>query len=422
MSSATPSSGAVDLPKPNRGDDDPWQSSVSVPSEVMHNVQRHTRELRTTDESPTAPQVALLFRRGSAPPEQIVVLWDPGRNWTGFSMHALAALGSGELTEVRLRREGMAEPLLIIEHTLFRPEPGSVGVMLLRAAPDEPVAMRLALSLLAQASRAIILAGSALDSELARHVRAQLPDNEWDGPPLLLVSPTDKPSRAQRLRRLSWPAGLRIHVLELFRSNAAGWSGQLIEQVTALGTGTPSADPQEIPLNRSKTPRSPMAAQRPAGPTSSPAPRSAGSRHHGSHGQALLPGGMAVATTERPATRTGTPADAVSAMALSLASAAPGVCGCALVDGRDGTVLARQGQADLLQDSAAAACRLWSAYRDTMSDPALEELSWNAGGHLNLVLPLKSQPELLLIAVVDREFGDPAQSRWHLAIARNHLD
>jgi len=236
------------------------------------------------------------------------------------------------------------------------------------------------------------------------------------------VSPTDKPSRAQRLRRLSWPAGLRIHVLELFRSNAAGWSGQLIEQVTALGTGTPSADPQEIPLNRSKTPRSPMAAQRPAGPTSSPAPRSAGSRHHGSHGQALLPGGMAVATTERPATRTGTPADAVSAMALSLASAAPGVCGCALVDGRDGTVLARQGQADLLQDSAAAACRLWSAYRDTMSDPALEELSWNAGGHLNLVLPLKSQPELLLIAVVDREFGDPAQSRWHLAIARNHLD
>ena len=399
--------------------DDPWQSSVSVPSEVLHNVQRHIRELRTTDETPTAPRVELLFRRGSVPPEQIVVVWDPGRNWPGFSMHALAALGSGELTEVRLRREGMAEPLLILEHTLFRPEPGSVGVMLVRAAPDQPVAMRLALSLLAQASRAMILAGSALDSELARHVRAQLPDHQWTGPPLLLISPTDKPSRAQRLRRMNWPAGLRTHVLELFRSNAAGWSSQLIEQVTALGTGTPSADPQETPLNRSKTQRAPVAAQRPAGSASGHAPRSPSSRHHTGQASASSSGGASAGTFDK--TSASAPTDAVSATALSLAAAAPGVCACALIDSQDGAVLAQQGSTDLVRNASAVASRLWLAHDDAGTSEPLNELSWTTAAHLNLVLPLNRHPGLLLICVVDRKFGDPAQSRWHLAIARNHF-
>jgi hypothetical protein len=374
--------------------EDPWHSSASVHSEVMHDIQRHTRELRTTDEKPTAPRLELLFRHGNVPPEQFVVVWDPARNWPGFAIHALAALGTGELTEVRMRQEGQAEPLLILEYTLFKPEPGSVGVMQLHAAPDDPVAVRLALSLLSQASRAIVLAGSALDAEWVHHVRTQLPDHQWSGPPLLLVSPSDKPSRAQRLKRLSWPAGLHIDVIELHKSNAAGWSSQLIEQGIAMDTDARSEDRQEIPLNRSKKQAhlsASVAPQNPAVPTPSHLPRSA------------------------------VPADAVSASALALVAAAPGVCACALIDSRDGTVWAQHGQTDLVQSSAAAASCLWSAYGNTASDSTLNELSWNAGSHLNLVLPVSAHPGLLLMAVVDREFGDPAQSRWHLAVARNHF-
>jgi hypothetical protein len=100
-----------------------------------------------------------------------------------------------------------------------------------------------------------------------------------------------------------------------------------------------------------------------------------------------------------------------------------GVTACAVVAVEDARLLSVQtltdNQSTLLEAAARAGCALWRAHRALGAGQPLLELSWSGPSHHHLALPVPRQPGLLLLACVEREFGDLAAARWQIAVARN---
>lgn len=364
--------------------------------------QQHSRELRTTDATPSAPRLDVLFGRELPTPAQTLLVWDPAGSWPLFSMGTLVG-AAGDLHDVRLRREGQVEPLVSVHHTRIATAEGELGVMLVVAPPADPTSMRLALALLEQADRAVILAGSAFDADLQRRVRIQRTGAgaAWQGPPVILAAPADKPSRGQRLRRLDWPADLRTEVVDLPRHANPHWTRQFIEQIRCRPLGGRHGAPASTGRH---------AADRPThAPLTAPvaAPRST------------------INLTVGPATASAgvlEPAAARIDEALSLIEATPGVCGAAwLGRGAAGQRVLRGAMQGADNAAVGAVEALWDFAAPRTGTSALESLDWQTADHHHAVVPVGQPITGLLLAIADRRFGDVAQLRWQLVVARNAL-
>lgn len=237
---------------PKQTTQDAWAGPSGLPPDAADAVPFTTRELRTRAERPDAPPLEMLFPRDAAPPGQHIVVWDPQASWPAFSLRPLAQAAHGAIGEIVLVQEQRPDtPVARLRSTLVpTPSGQTLGVIQVEAAPGDDLALPVALSLLAQADRAVVLAGSGQDKELVRRIGERVRPDSWQGPPLLLVSPADKPSRADRLRRSHWPRGLRIHVLELFQSGAPDWSQQLVAMVCGQGEA-PAAPAAPVPVTAS---------------------------------------------------------------------------------------------------------------------------------------------------------------------------
>ena len=110
---------------------------------------------------------------------------------------------------------------------------------------------------------------------------------------------------------------------------------------------------------------------------------------------------------------------------LGVLAMGPGVVGAALTRIADAELLALEAttetaQAELAQ-AARHACAMWRA-QQALGDPAdaqPTELLWTAASRHHLALPLSNTPGLLLLACIDRDFGDLSAARWQAAVARN---
>lgn len=371
-----------------------WSGPNSIHPDDGHPLVASTRELRTRSASPAAPSIDSLFGREDSDgprPQQTVVVWDAGQFWPGFSLTHLGGAGSGggngapRLRRVLLRQEGAREALADFLITLLPggSEANRWGVIEVQTTPGDPLGTRVALGLLEQADRAVLLAGSPGDKDLLRRIADFSRSAPWSGPSLLLVSPADKPSRADRLRRSTWPRGLRAHVLEVFPGSETGWTAQLLSMV--LGDGVPADDSRAGVTNPAATSTS----------TAMPSP-------------AVSVAATASARAQGPR---GTEA------ALNLAARAPGVRACAIFDASDGRVTACIGALDEAGEAAGRAARMLQAH----GEPAVDELIWHSATRLHLLLTLPDHAPLRLLAVVDRSFGELTSLRWHLAVARNQL-
>lgn len=376
-----------------------WSGPNSIHPDDGHPLVASTRELRTRSASPAAPSIDSLFGREDRDgprPQQTVVVWDAGQSWPGFS---LAHLGSAHgpdaprLHRVLLRQEAAREALADFLITLLPGgnEANRWGVIEVQTAPGDPLGTRVALGLLEQADRAVLLAGGPGDKDLLRRIADFSRSAPWSGPSLLLVSPADKPSRADRLRRSSWPRGLRAHVLEVFAGSEPGWTAQLLSMV--LGDGAPADD-------GGPGPSAATSAAMANGPAASPPTVGAAARP----------------PTAPPAGRPGGLRGAEAA--LTLATRAPGMRACAIFDASEGRVTACVGALDEAGDAATRAARMLQAHGDAA---ALDELIWHSATRQYLVLALPGHAPLRLLAVADRAFGELATLRWHLAVARNQL-
>jgi hypothetical protein len=411
-----------------------WAGQSSLPAEPPTTVPVSTRELRTRAETPTAPPVQTLFSRDSVQPQQTVAVWDPSGSWPGFSIAQLALAAHGRISEISLMQEQGTEPVALLRSTVLpTPSGQALGVIEVDASFADNRGLSVALTLLEQADRAVILAGANGDKDLIRRINDFVRSDAWRGPSLLLVSPADKPSRADRLRRATWPRGMKMHVLELFSVNDPGWSQQLISLVTGFATGEPTVPgPVDSPAEATAPKVEPRAAVV-AAPKATPTPASA---------QAQIPTPTPTRTPVPPApVKATSPAVSPALAPLAVSSALPdvspqvmhrvlrvlsmgvGVTACAIVAVEDACLLSVQtlteDQLPLLEGAARAGCALWRAHRALGAGQPLLELGWSGTAHHHLVLPVPRQPGLLILACIEREFGDLTAARWQLAVARN---
>ena len=411
-----------------------WAGQSSLPADPPTTVPVSTRELRTRAETPTAPPVQTLFSRDSVQPQQTVAVWDPSGSWPGFSIAQLALAAHGRISEISLMQEQGTEPVALLRSTVLpTPSGQALGVIEVDASFADNRGLSVALTLLEQADRAVILAGANGDKDLIRRINDFVRSDAWRGPSLLLVSPADKPSRADRLRRATWPRGMKMHVLELFSVNDPGWSQQLISLVTGFASGEPTVPgPVDSPAETTAPKVEPRAAVV-AAPKTTPAPAPA---------QAQIPIPIPVPTPVPPApAKASSPAVSPALAPLAVSSALPdvsasvmhrvlrvlsmgvGVTACAIVAVEDARLLSVQTQTEdqlpLLEGAARAGCALWRAHRALGAGQPLLELGWSGPTHHHLALPVPRQPGLLILACVEREFGDLTAARWQIAVARN---
>ncbi|MDZ7854632.1 hypothetical protein [Sphaerotilus sp.] len=387
--------------------DDPrsaaWAGPSSLPADLATTVPVSTRELRTRAETPSAPPVQTLFSRDSVQPQQTVAVWDPAGSWPGFSIAQLALAAHGRISEISLMQEQGTEPVAMLRSTVLpTPSGQSLGVIEVEASFADNRSLSVALTLLEQVDRAVILAGANADKDLIRRINDFVRADAWRGPSLLLVSPADKPSRADRLRRATWPRGMKMHVLELFSVNDPGWSQQLISLVTGFASGEPTVPgPGPGPVDEPEAADLPVpvpvkAVPPPASPP--PAPVAA----------------VAPAPAEVP--------PAVMERVLGVLSMGVGVTACAVVSVENARLLGMKSWSHdplaLLEAAARTGSALWRAHRALGAGQPLLELSWSGPLHHHLVMPLPRQPGLLLLACVEREHGDLSAARWQLAVAR----
>lgn len=411
--------------------DDPrsaaWAGPSSLPADPPTTVPVSTRELRTRAETPSAPPVQTLFSRDSVQPQQTVAVWDPSGSWPGFSIAQLALAAHGRISEISLMQEQGTEPVAMLRSTVLPTPSGQpLGVVEVDASFADNRGLSVALTLLEQADRAVILAGANGDKDLIRRINDFVRADAWRGPSLLLVSPADKPSRADRLRRASWPRGMKMHVLELFSVNDPGWSQQLVSLVTGFASGEPTVPgamddgPADAEASRPE-PAPPVAVPAKAAPAPVPTPAPARSAaaapvvHPPAVSPALAPLVVTSALPDVSAT--------VMNRVLRVLSMGVGVTACAVVAIEDARVLSVQAQTEdqltLLEGAARAGCALWRAHRALGAGQPLLELSWGSPTHHHLALPVPRQPGLLILACVEREFGDLGAARWQIAVARN---
>ncbi len=339
-----------------------------------------TRELRTRSATPNAPRLDTLFARDNAPPAQVLVVWDPGHHWPQFSLTHLALPPTQPLQRVLLRQENASEVMA----EFFVAGSGAIGpsgwaCVQVVTQPGDPLGLRIGLSLMEQAPRAVLLAGGPADKDLVRRIGEFVRSSQWEGPPLIVVAPADKPSRAERLRKATWPRGLRAHVLELFPHPAPDWSADLLRLV--------------------------------CGEAPSPA--------DGRHTAAAVPVvGTSPQTTSAALQLLASLRQRQPLCALDLACEAPGALACALWDSHDGKLLDSRGEPERINELSGQGSRFWSA-RGEGQEP-VEALCWSTGKQHLLCMPLLHNPDRLLLLSIDREFGDLSQARWQLAVARQH--
>lgn len=410
--------------------DDPrsaaWAGPSSLPADPPTTVPVSTRELRTRAETPSAPPVQTLFSRDSVQPQQTVAVWDPSGSWPGFSIAQLALAAHGRISEISLMQEQGTEPVAMLRSTVLPTPSGQpLGVVEVDASFADNRGLSVALTLLEQADRAVILAGANGDKDLIRRINDFVRADAWRGPSLLLVSPADKPSRADRLRRATWPRGMKMHVLELFSVNDPGWSQQLISLVTGFASGEPTVPGamDDGPADAEAPRPEPAPPVVPAKAAPAPVPTPAPAR---SAAAAPVVPPPVVSPALAPLVVTSALPDVSATVmnrVLRVLSMGVGVTACAVVAIEDARVLSVQAQTEdqltLLEGAARAGCALWRAHRALGAGQPLLELSWGSPTHHHLALPVPRQPGLLILACVEREFGDLGAARWQIAVARN---
>lgn len=365
-------------------------------SAAQGGVKIQVREICSPLTAPSAPPLAHLFEReGGVRPAQCLVLWEPAHNWPHFSIAHLVTGETPVISELRLRREHAEQPLAVVQHTvLATPDGNDLGVVWVRAAASDPLAAHVAMTLLEQAERPVVLAGGTNDRQVERRLAEFLRTRKWAGQDLVAVSPTAKPSRSERLRRLSWPKSMRVHVLEAYASEDGDWSLQLVARLC-----------QNAELAAAARERAAEGTSRQ--PLLDVAPQDADS---------------VTDAAAMPATIATDLVDAASAQAaLNVAAATPGVLACSVTDYTRDQQIAVAGDADLVDTAAHDLVQLWrSQERLELSEPVSELLLSRPTQH-HIAFPIDRCPGLLLTAVVSREFGNLERARWQLGVALNQI-
>ncbi|RZS56576.1 hypothetical protein [Sphaerotilus mobilis] len=372
------------------------------PTGELPRVRLLKRELRTTEKAPDAPALARIFGKTAATALSWLVIWDASRSWPALAMVDLAEAGTGAITELSMRREGQLAPLLHAEHVELTLDGQALGVLLLRTLPHHTASLKLALSLMRQADRLVVMAGGSADHDWLRVLEHALPASGWQGPVWQVAVPVEASTRAARLRRHTWPAGVRVQAFDWPRAGRKHWNLDLLRRVLLepIGvtfpntpTGAPAGPDLESRVARPKPLRTAPHAE-----SSKVQPR-----------VDLPPLG---------------PPDRLHKSACEQLIAVPGVRACAVLRLADAALLAQQGDADWLAAGAAETGRVARGWRQSnaATETSPDTLSWTHAQRQHLLLRLPEDGrDLALLALSDPATTDTAELRWMATVARNAL-
>ncbi len=376
-------------------------AAVPATADRLTRVRLRKRELRTTDAAPDAPALAQIFGKTAATEHTWLVIWDAARSWPALAMVDLAEAGNGVLTELAMRREGQLAPLLHAEHVELTLDGRALSVLLLRTLPHHTPSMKLALSVMRQADRLVVMAGGTTDPEWQQVLEKSCAEAGWQGPTWQLAVPVEQPTRAARLRRHVWPAGLRVQAFDWPRTGRPAWNLDLLRRVLLepLGTAAP-----------------PPLSGAPAGPDLE------------SRVSRLKPHRLAtIADASQAAPRDELPPlglpDRLHRVACEQLIGVPGVRACAVLRLADAALLVQQGDADWLAAGAAETGRVARGWRqDGAAEAPPDTLSWTHAQRQHLLLRLPEDGrDLALLALSEPGATDPAELRWMATVARNAL-
>lgn len=371
-------------------EDSIWSSlhSVSPPANEAIAEAPRVRLLRTADPKPSAPRLQDFFPRETRPIDRVITFWDPSSLWPKAALADLPGDGGRKPGATRLAQADSDQTFALVHHTVIERDGGLLQALLhVQASPVDAASADVALMLLERGDHAIVLTGNATEyRELPRRLQDFCRQAAWRGPTLQFISPQDKPSRADRLRKVSWPRSLPVQVVEMLPDATPGWLGRLLDRLfgepRAPGVG---ASPAALDAPSAALERLPV-----------PPPFTAEAR-------AQLP--------QRPS------AEACRA-ALPVVALAPGVVAVAVLDVSDHTVPAREGEPAVLEPGLRIALQLWGAVQAT-AEPA--ELLWTGVRFHHLALPVPAHPGLLLVGVIDRDLADLQQVRWQCHVALHEI-
>lgn len=389
-------------------DETQWSSQLPLPvqsdlTEPATEANR-TRLLRTGDDKPTAPRLQDLFPQEARSIDRVVTFWDPGSTWPAGALSDLHGPGVAEPGATRLVHGETMRSFALIHHTAVTTSAGELcAVLHVEANPADVASADVALMLLERSDHAVILSGGNNDHrDLPRRLHDFCRQAAWRGPTLQFVAPQDKPSRADRLRKTSWPRSLRMQVLELTPAYDTGWLALLLERVAEGVALEGVVRPAQAPAVRVLVPSQGDQLQ-------------------------LVPPPPPRATAQRTLHRRPTtpipqrPSPGSCKQALAITGFSPGFAGSAVIDLYAEGALAVHGDPRQTQAGIDSALQMWASYADDTPGAPLSELVWTIGPIHHLVMPVQDQPGLLMLAMIDREFGDLARARWQLAVARNEF-
>ncbi|MGY0194754.1 hypothetical protein ACWA7J_06725 [Leptothrix sp. BB-4] len=359
------------------------------------------------------------------------MIWDPSRHWPALAMVDLAEAGSGVLTELAMRREGQLAPLLHVEHVELTLDGRALSVLLLRTLPHHAASLRLALSLMRQADRLVVMGGSDKDLDWQNQLARALGSEGWQGPVWQIATPLEHPTREARLRRHAWPGGVRAQPFGWPRAGRPGWNLDLLRRVMLEPIGLsvvpasphpPSPPDREPRVSRPKPQRLNRLVSIPSGAPASPLSSSEAAR------PAEAPAAQQTAPQKPALPPLGEP-DRLHHVACDQLIAVPGVRACAVLRLADASLLAQRGDADWLASGATQTRRVAQGWRPDGHDAASSQenepadvLSWTEDQRQHLLLRLPDDGRgLALLALGDAGTTDPAELRWMATVARNTL-
>lgn len=384
-------------------EDSIWSGLHSVlppVSDTPPDVPR-VRILRTPDQKPTAPKLQDLFPRETRPIDQVLTFWDPSGTWPPQALSDLCGSAVVSHGATRLAQAETDETFALIHHAALESDDGRLyAVLHVEANPLDSASADVALMLLERSDHAVVLTGgSAEHRELPRKLQEFCRQAAWRGPTLQFISPQDKPSRADRLRKISWPRSLRVQVVEMLPDTTPGWLSRMLDRLL---------DDVSFP-----------GLVRPHGTHGTAPVASAAAEAVDPLDQLPLPSPMA------PEALAGLPArpDASAARAAAtLAEQVPGALATAVLDACSQALLARAGNGTLIQKGVEGALRRWGALPTDGALPELAEpLTWQQTGLQFLATPVPRHPGLLLLGVFDRPACDLHLARWQFTVASHAL-
>ncbi|MEW6098582.1 MAG: hypothetical protein AB1666_05290 [Pseudomonadota bacterium] len=398
------------------------ESSATEVNDRGQMVDKHTRDLFVVGSPAQAIRQHLAeTRAGLKTASRQITLFDPGRMWAAGVVKALSDASGQPVERLHLRRQNTLATIALIERTALPrrlEEPLKIYHTDVREAGSEAQAIPIALMESSHLTVVIVapMSVAALD-DIATRLHAAALGQLWRCPHLLFMLSTPMAAHASRIRALPWPGRLHVAVsTEPMTSASNVWNAILHtwNEVKALPSwdemALAAADGERTYPIRVADLGGPSAAavapeeHRASDAAAAPAPQK---------GDAPL-GGLDGGRLYR---------------ALNQLMQLEGMLGCCAVDATTGLVLQAERAADApdlpLELAAATHTEVLRAHRRQAGSlgttDRVEEIIVTQGPRHQVLRTLSAQPQVFLLAVLDKQRTNLALARFKIMEAEKSL-